>query len=117
MPKIVVGEYELGEINIEAEAIGSNREEWIMLARQVLPAIMKKWPTVMAPQALLLLAARLLSAVIRGCDTTVRDYMSFPREPLLENDIVTAYLRHDGLEACQRLFHEIKTHNLMMRTG
>jgi len=89
------------------------REENVMHARDRIAEVIELWPDSLPPQSILLLAARLLSAVIRGCDTINSNYMRFDRDLLMENDIVTAYLRHFGLESCKTLFNKIRTRNLM----
>lgn len=105
----------LGEICLsDSPDPATAREENVMRARDILPELVKKWPDALPSQSILLLAARLLSAVVRGCAS--QDFMRFERDPTMENDIVTSYLRHYGVDHCQRLFAEIKTRNLM-RTG
>jgi hypothetical protein len=121
MAKIVVRcgaeMWEIGEIQFEKPFVDA-RDAWVGLASLVLPTVMEKWPTdeVLAPQAILLLAARVLSAVIRGCDTEKLDAMGYDRDPLLENTIITASFRHFGLDYFHRLMGAMKTKRLM-RTG
>jgi hypothetical protein len=69
---IVYREHHLGEVRVSdsGEPLTA-REENVMHARDALPFVMQHWPTdeTLAPQAILLLAARVLSAVVRGCDS------------------------------------------------
>lgn len=66
-------------------------------AVELFEPIMRAWPDDdLGPNPRMLCAARVLSAVLRGCDASKQSAWRFTRDPLLEDRLATRFLRGDG---------------------
>lgn len=87
-----------------------NLEDNVMAAAKVVESMMNaSWPeefadNVDAPQPRLLACGRVLSAIVRGCDSSKENVFYFrPRDVVLEDRIVTLFLRAGGIRIIARM--------------